>query len=290
MSRGRAGCVVHLPHLECMQQSSLPWHACRQPALLMHAHPPHRPELVGGDADMILAPTFAIMSVLGCRRGGVSEPGSLRAHAKGYLFILSAGSRFRTGCSSTPRPAHPQPPWASPAGTCARTRMALPGTGAWRQSRRRRRAAAAGPVGAGGRACHHKHSTDQVPSKSRIRPRSVWHIKNVVVPELQKRLAGEQAKAAAAQNPSVINNLKEGMAGWQNILKVYNDLNALATEREEELPSYQVQHLAFLQTPQIARLRNLGWSAAGRVLGYVRYRHYMSAVFVASICSWSSRT
>ncbi|PNW87807.1 hypothetical protein CHLRE_01g002861v5 [Chlamydomonas reinhardtii] len=126
------------------------------------------PELVGGDADMILAPTFAIM------------------------FTLQDRLQFDTK-------------------TCTPTAtMGIPG---WNVRE-----------DAHGTAWH-----------------SVWHIKNVVVPELQKRLAGEQAKAAAAQNPSVINNLKEGMAGWQNILKVYNDLNALATEREEELPSYQLE-------------------------------------------------
>ncbi|KAG2428861.1 hypothetical protein HYH02_014272 [Chlamydomonas schloesseri] len=126
------------------------------------------PELVGGDADMILAPTFAIM------------------------FTLQDRLQFDTK-TCTPTATMGIPGW--------NLREDMHGT-AWH---------------------------------------SVWHIKNVVIPELQKRQSGELAKPVASQNPTVVNNLKEGINGWLNILKVYNDLTTVAQQREEELPSYQLE-------------------------------------------------
>ncbi|KAG2440758.1 hypothetical protein HXX76_003615 [Chlamydomonas incerta] len=67
---------------------------------------------------------------------------------------------------------------------------------------------------------------------------SVWHIKNVIIPEMEARILGELSKVA--QRPDIISNLRTGLRGWADILSIYEGMTDIAKNRDEELPNYQV--------------------------------------------------
>ncbi|KAG2424120.1 hypothetical protein HXX76_014794 [Chlamydomonas incerta] len=69
---------------------------------------------------------------------------------------------------------------------------------------------------------------------------SVYHIKNVILPELANKIAAEERKLPAARNMDVLANLKQGQRGWTEILNIYNKLTEVAKTQDEELPNYQM--------------------------------------------------
>ncbi|KAG2485484.1 hypothetical protein HYH03_015758 [Edaphochlamys debaryana] len=69
---------------------------------------------------------------------------------------------------------------------------------------------------------------------------SIWHINNVVIPTLKSKGDAERRKLARDQNPIVLANIDSGLKGWDSILQIYKDLTALAKEKDEDLPNYQI--------------------------------------------------
>ncbi|KAG2483974.1 hypothetical protein HYH03_017219 [Edaphochlamys debaryana] len=69
---------------------------------------------------------------------------------------------------------------------------------------------------------------------------SVWHIKNVIVPELERSLAAENAKDPSERNGTILGNITQGLRGWQEIIHIHKSLTDLAAKEEEALPSYKI--------------------------------------------------
>ncbi|KAG2486018.1 hypothetical protein HYH03_015331 [Edaphochlamys debaryana] len=70
---------------------------------------------------------------------------------------------------------------------------------------------------------------------------SVWHITNVILPDLERLKAAEEAKPATNRNVTVLSNLQSGILGWKDVLSVYRNLTdmALKDDGPEVFPGYQ---------------------------------------------------
>ncbi|KAG2487578.1 hypothetical protein HYH03_013857 [Edaphochlamys debaryana] len=74
---------------------------------------------------------------------------------------------------------------------------------------------------------------------------SVWHIKNVLVPDVVENLAKEKAKSQ--QDSRNILSLEQSLSGWNNILQVYEQMNAESRKNNQAaFPNYQVRSQADL--------------------------------------------
>ncbi|KAG2487518.1 hypothetical protein HYH03_013936 [Edaphochlamys debaryana] len=69
---------------------------------------------------------------------------------------------------------------------------------------------------------------------------SVYHIRDIMLPDMEKLLEAEKAKADGVRDDNVVLRLQQGIRGWNDVLTLYGNLTemALADTTDNVLPGY----------------------------------------------------